>query len=188
MFNTKNLSDPLKLLEKLEGYSNDQFDKMNLEDKESLLREIELYLSQGITPLQKYYDQLKEYFSVPSKTLLKFDQNYFYKQVDKVRKAQKEEIKNVKKNAETAARNLIDKIMVAAKETMKIEMTSIIKQFEEMDRELNRKEFKIHQYEQMIKSQEDEIIMIRSFNKYCVGEFGNDAHLSCNFIFHLSFS
>ena len=134
-----------------------------------------------MTPLQKYYDQLKQYFSVPSKNLLKFDQNCFYKQIESVRKAQKQEIKNIKKNAEMAARNLIDKIMVAAQETLKIEMISIIKQFEEIEKEVVRKDLKISQFEKMIKAQEEEVVMIQNFNKYWVWDYGNDNHLSSNF-------
>ena len=87
------LKDPIVLLEKLENYSNENLDKLSLDDKEKMLREIEYYLDQGITPLQRYYDKLVKYFSVPSKALLNYDKQSFYKQIDTVRRCQKQEIK-----------------------------------------------------------------------------------------------
>lgn len=74
------------LLEKLENYSNENLDKLSWDDKEKMLREIEYYLDQGITPLQRYYDKLVKYFSVPSKSLLNYDKKAFYKQLDAVRR------------------------------------------------------------------------------------------------------
>jgi len=89
----KSFCEPIQLLEQLQKYSEVQLKKLPWEDKEQLLWEIELYLAQGITPLQKFYDRLKEYFAVPSRDLLAYDKNYFYKQMAIVRKCQKQEIK-----------------------------------------------------------------------------------------------
>ena len=52
-------NDPIKLLERLEEYSNQKLINMSMSDKEALINQIEEFLRQGITPLQKYYDELK---------------------------------------------------------------------------------------------------------------------------------
>ena len=99
--------NPLKLIHKLEEYSKDQLRKLSLENKEILLKEIEVYLKKGITPLEKYYNELKAHFSLPSKNLMNFDRNHFYKQLKAVRISNQQNINNIIKISELAAKKLV---------------------------------------------------------------------------------
>lgn len=62
-----------KLLDKLEKFSKDQINKLDPEDQEKMLRTLESTLRQGITPIERYYDDLKDHFKIPSKFLLNYD-------------------------------------------------------------------------------------------------------------------
>lgn len=61
------LHDPMMLLEKMQGYSKNLYKNLTPDDKNQLMRQIEKFLDEGVTPLQKYYDELRSQFSVPSK-------------------------------------------------------------------------------------------------------------------------
>ena len=52
--------DPIRLLNRLESYSKQQLVTLPVDDKEVLLSQIESYLLEGITPLEKYYDEIKK--------------------------------------------------------------------------------------------------------------------------------
>ena len=88
-------NDPLTLLHKLEEYSAEQLSKLTSEDREGLLKEIEGFLTQGFTPLEKFYNEIKDHFSIPSAQLLEYDKKHFTKQLEKVRQAHKQESANV---------------------------------------------------------------------------------------------
>ena len=83
------LNDPMMLLEKLEVYSNNLYRNLTTNDKNQLVSQIEHFLDEGVTPLRKYYDELKQKFSVPSKSLMDFEKKEFQRQIGLIRKAQK---------------------------------------------------------------------------------------------------
>lgn len=86
---TDMLNDPMMLLEKLEVYSKNLYRNLSTDDKNQLVNQIERFLDEGVTPLRKYYDELKVKFSVPSKNLMDFERKEFRKQIGLIRKAQK---------------------------------------------------------------------------------------------------
>ena len=53
-------NDPIALLNKLEGYSNEKLVNMTKSSKEELLIEIDKFLKQGLTPLEKFHDELSK--------------------------------------------------------------------------------------------------------------------------------
>ena len=83
------LNDPMMLLEKLEVYSKNLYRNLSIDDKNELMNQIEHFLDEGVTPLRKYYDELKKQFTVPSKSLMDFEKKQFQKQIALIRKAQK---------------------------------------------------------------------------------------------------
>lgn len=101
------LKNPMVLLEKLEVYSKNLYRNLNTEDKTELMRQIERFLDEGVTPLQKYYDELKAQFAVPSRDLLNFEKKQFQKQISMIRKAQKKEVDQVKFMAQIKAKEIM---------------------------------------------------------------------------------
>lgn len=83
------LNDPMMMLEKLEVYSKNLYRNLSTNDKNQLVNQIEHFLDEGVTPLRKYYDELKTKFIVPSKNLMDFERKEFRKQIGLIRKAQK---------------------------------------------------------------------------------------------------
>ena len=152
---SESASDPVKLINKLENFSQEQLKNLPIENKEALLRQVESYLEQGLTPMQKYYDQLVKQFTLPAKNILKYDQKFFYQQIDVIRKAQGQEIKIVKKEAEIAARKLIEMILANVKIAVKDQLNIILDQFEKLNRDLFKKTVQCDKYEKMMKTQQD---------------------------------
>ena len=58
-------------------------------DKNYLVNQIEHFLDEGVTSLRKYYDELKQKFSVPSKSLMDFEKKEILRQIGLIRKAKK---------------------------------------------------------------------------------------------------
>jgi len=110
------------------------------EDKNQLMNQIEKFLNEGVTPLQKYYDELKSQFNVPSKNLLNFEKQQFQKQISMVRKAQKKELEQMKFMATIKAKKIIELLVDKANITVKKEMNYVLQQFNELSRELFSKD------------------------------------------------
>jgi len=113
------LNDPMNLLAKLETYSKNLYRNLSTDDKQELIRQIETFLDEGVTPLRKYYDELKQQFSLPSKNLLDFERKEFRKQLGVIRKAQKREVKQIKHMAIMRARNIVNNLVEVANNTVK---------------------------------------------------------------------
>lgn len=155
------LNDPMLLLEKLEVYSKNLYRNLSVDDKNELLSQIEHFLEEGVTPLKKYYDELKKKFTVPSKSLIDYEKKEFQRQVGLIRKAQKKEIEQIKYIAEVKAKKIATDLIAVANITVKREMNNIIKQFNQMNKDLINKQEKIDGQEITIKEQEKTINEIR---------------------------
>lgn len=155
------LHNPMVLLEKLEVYSKNLYRNLSTDDKNELMRQIENFLDEGVTPLQKYYDELKSQFTVPSKDLLKFEKKEFQKQLSMIRKAQKKEMDQVKYMASVKAKKIVEELVEVANVTVKKEMTNIVKQYDQMSRDLYYKQKEIEMKDKMLRTQEKTIIDLR---------------------------
>jgi hypothetical protein len=154
-------NDPLVLLSKLEDYSAQNLKEMSKVDKKDLLEEIEKFLIAGITPLEKYYEELKKYSSLPSEKLLRIDKEFFRKQVQKIRHAHKQDTANVMKKAEMAARRMLEKMMADVKITLKNELDSMVKDYNFMKSTLIQTEFQLDHARSIIKKQEMAIVELK---------------------------
>ena len=148
------LHDPMMLLEKLKSYSKNMYKNLSPDDKSQLLSQIERFLDEGVTPLQKYYDELKSEFNVPSTNLLNFEREQFRKQIGMIRRAQKKELEQVKYMAGIKARKIIEELVDHANATVKKEMINIIKQFNGISKDLFNKEQTILKSSKMMREQE----------------------------------
>jgi len=155
------LHDPMVLLDKLQGYSKNLYRNLNAEDKSELLSQIEKFLDEGVSPLQKYYDELKSQFNVPSKNLLNHEKKEFHKQVSMIRKAQKKEIDQLKFMTQIKSKEIIERLVETANQTVKKEMTNIIKQYDRMSQDLYTKEQEIIRKDKMMLDQEQIIKDLR---------------------------
>lgn len=155
------LHDPMILLEKLQGYSKNLYKNLTPDDKNQLLRQIEKFLDEGVTPLQKYYDELRTQFSVPSKNLINFEKKEFRKQLEMIRRAQKKELEQVKYMATVKAKNIVQELIETANITVKKEMTNIVRKFNEISSTLYERDQAILKKDRMLKDQEKEIIDLR---------------------------
>lgn len=155
------LRDPMMLLEKLQLYSKNLYRNLSTEDKNDLMRQIEKFLDEGVTPLQKYYDELKSQFKVPSKNLIDFERKEFRKQISMVRKAQKKELDQVKHMAQVKAKKVAEELIETANVTVKKEMSNIVKQFDQMSKDLYNQQQEIAKKDKMLKQQEKTINELR---------------------------
>ena len=137
------LNDPMLLLDKLETYSKNLYRNLSSDDKKELMRQIEYFLDEGVTPLKKYYDELKQHFSMPSQNLLEFERNQFKKQISMIRKAQGKEIEQMKHMAMIKAKGVMQNLVDNANQVVKKEMTSIVKQYNFMSDELQKRKREI---------------------------------------------
>ncbi|CAI2386852.1 unnamed protein product [Moneuplotes crassus] len=151
------LHDPMMLIEKLKSYSKNMYKNLSPDDKTQLMNQIERFLDEGVTPLQKYYDELKGEFNMPSKNLLNYERKEFQKQVQMIRRAHEKEIDQVKNMAGIKARELIHEVIKTANSTVRKEMINLIKQFNQMGKDLYDREQKIVLRDKMICDQEHTI-------------------------------
>ncbi|CAI2386912.1 unnamed protein product [Moneuplotes crassus] len=151
------LHDPMMLLEKLKSYSKNMYKNLSPDDKTQLMNQIERFLDDGVTPLQKYYDEMKTQFNMPSKNLLGYEKKEFRKQVQMIRRAHEKEIDQVKNMAAIKAREIISVVIDTANKTVKKEMTNIIKQFNQMGKDLYDREQRVIMRDTMVADQEKTI-------------------------------
>jgi len=153
--------DPLKLLSKLENYSKDNLNKMFISDKEELINEIEGFLNQGLTPLERYYKDLKKHFTLPSANLIQTDKMFFFKQLDKIRGAQQQETANIMKKAEIIAKNMLDRMLNNVKTTLKKDLDKILDDYNKVRAVLSRSEYELKKWKKIAKDQEFAIIEMK---------------------------
>lgn len=55
-----------------------------------------------------------------------YDRNHFSKVLAKMKKAHAQDMRNIKKKAETKARELFDRLMAAARKTIQFEMMKLV--------------------------------------------------------------
>ena len=79
------------------------------------------------------------------------------------------------KDAETAARNLLEKLMASAKETLRKEMVNLIKQFDDISSKLMAKHQQCLKYEKLLKSCDEEVTLFSQFNRLAVLNFSAGA-------------
>ena len=157
------LRDPMMLLEKLQSYSKNLYRNLSTEDKNDLMRQIEKFLDEGVSPLQKYYDELKGQFNVPSRNLINFEKKEFHKQLAMIRKAQKKELDQIrdKHMAQLRTKRVAEELVETANATVKKEMTNIVKQFNQMSKDLYARQKEILKKDEMLKNQEKTINELR---------------------------
>ena len=153
--------DPLKLLSKLENYSKDNLNKMFISDKEELINEIEGFLNQGLTPLERYYKDLKKHFTLPSANLIQTDKMFFFKQLDKIRGAQQQETANIMKKAEIIAKNMLGRMLTNVKTTLKKDLDKILDDYNKVRAVLSRSEYELKKWKKIAKDQEFAIIEMK---------------------------
>lgn len=153
--------DPLKLLSKLENYSKDNLNKMFISDKEELINEIEGFLNQGLTPLERYYKDLKKHFTLPSANLIQTDKMFFFKQLDKIRGAQQQETANIMKKAEIIAKNMLDRMLNNVKTTLKKDLDKVLDDYNKVRAVLSRSEYELKKWKKIAKDQEFAIIEMK---------------------------
>jgi hypothetical protein len=123
--------------------------------------QMEKFLDEGVTPLQKYYDEMKSQFRLPSKNLMDFERKEFRKQLTVIRKAQKKELAHVKILAISKAKKLVEELIDTANITVKKEMSNIIRQFNEMSKALSEHDHETKKKDKMLKDQEKDIVDLR---------------------------
>jgi len=153
--------DPLKLLSKLENYSKDNLNKMFISDKEELINEIEGFLNQGLTPLERYYKDLKKHFTLPSANLIQTDKMFFFKQLDKIRGAQQQETANIMKKAEIIAKNMLGRMLNNVKTTLKKDLDKVLDDYNKVRAVLSRSEYELKKWKKIAKDQEFAIIEMK---------------------------
>ena len=151
----------MTLLEKLKSYSNNMYKNLTPDDKTLLMTQIEKFLEERVTPLQKYYDELKSQFTLPSKNLLNYEKKEFMKQVQMIRKAHQKEIDQIKYMAGVKPKKIMNELVDLANQTVRKEMTILIKQFNQMGKDLYEKEEIIKTKDKMLQKQEKTINDLR---------------------------
>ena len=134
------------------------------------MNQIETFLDEGITPFKKYYDELKQHFSVPSTPLLEFERKEFRKQIGMIRKAQKKELDQVKYMAMQKAKGVMHQLVDNANKTVKKEMSEVIKQYNTMSDSLFKIQKELDLKHSLLKTQETtlnelKIMLFQSISK-----------------------
>jgi hypothetical protein len=107
----------------------------------------------------------------PSKLLLNLDKKYFYKQFEIVRKAQRQDISNIKKQTEEAAKSLFAKMMEGSLKCLRKEMVSMILRFDEVSLKFTKLYYENKSYQKYLLQQELEITKLSELNKFAIYNF-----------------
>ena len=97
-----------------------------------------------VSPLLKYFNHLARHsnFRIPSKKLLEFDQLYFRKYLNRLRDAQKLELKWQKKQIVDSARKTLVDAFYEARKLLQTEMKDVLAQFDDLKDKLAQQELK----------------------------------------------
>ncbi|CAI2385850.1 unnamed protein product [Moneuplotes crassus] len=169
--NIEELLEPIRLIEKLESYSRDQLSKLSYHDKHKLLQEVNFYLKNGVTPVEKYYEELKSVFKIPSKSLINYDKIHFYKQLKAVRISHSEYVKEIKKQNKIITERLIKKTISNLEEALEKEACRIMYKEQQAKQKIEELTLDNCKCKEMLKDQEEEITRLRQLNKLAVANF-----------------
>lgn len=95
-----------------------------------------------VSPLLKYFNDLVKScnFRLPSRSLLKFDQKFFKKYVQRLREAQKVEVKWVRKSVVNESRKTLMRAFDEARGLMQEEIKHILYNFDDLKAQLRNQE------------------------------------------------
>ncbi|CAI2386281.1 unnamed protein product [Moneuplotes crassus] len=150
----RDLKDPIKLLEKLENYGLENLKNIAMSEKEVLLNNIENLLKEGLTPLERFKEELLKHCSLPSSAVIQSDKKFFLKHVEKIRHAHKQDTKNILKKAEITAKRLLEKMSTRVMEALKKEIDGILYEYSRIKSQLVEAEHQLEKYVTIQKDQE----------------------------------
>eukprot|EP00347_Sterkiella_histriomuscorum_P014629 403360151 len=163
-----------KLKNKLQTYAHNIDEDLEKNFK-STSEKINFLKNLGKTPLQRYFNELKDKKYLLTPDILEFDKKFFQNQLDKVSKAYQVEIRNQQIMAREKAIEYVELNLTRAKQQLQTEMRGMILQVEELQIENEKMREQMYGQFNQIVEQEVHISGLRAFAE-CDAEELERAH------------